>query len=71
MVYNQFFEFNDNYKLESNLIESYSQISDKSYVFKLKDNIVFSNGKVLTSKDKKYDRKNFCKLWFILYGVFR
>lgn len=53
LVYNGLFEFNENYKLESNLIENYAKVDEKNYVFKLKEDIFFQNGKKLTSKDIK------------------
>lgn len=64
LVYNQFFEYSNNNTLESKIIETYAQIDEKNYVFKLKDNIYFHNGKKLTSKDIKntiekiYDNKD-------------
>ena len=64
LVYNQFFEYSNNNTLESKIIETYAQIDEKNYIFKLKDNIYFHNGKKLTSKDIKntiekiYDNKD-------------
>lgn len=53
LVYDRLFEFNENYRLESKLIENYAKIDEKNYVFKLKENVVFQNGKNLTSRDIK------------------
>lgn len=53
LVYNGLFKFNVNLALESVLVENYAKIDEKNYVFKLKDDIFFQNGKKLTSRDVK------------------
>ena len=53
LIYNGFFEYSNNNTPESKIIETYAKIDEKNYVFKLKDNIYFHNGKKLMSKDVK------------------
>lgn len=53
LVYNSFFEYSNNNTLESKIIETYAKIDEKNYVFKIKDDIYFHNGKKLTSQDIK------------------
>lgn len=53
LIYNGFFEYSNNNTPESKIIETYAKIDEKNYVFKLKDNIYFHNGKKLISKDVK------------------
>ena len=53
LIYNGFFEYSNNNTSESKIIETYAKIDEKNYVFKLKDNIYFHNGKKLISKDVK------------------
>ena len=53
LIYNGFFEYGNNNIPESKIIETYAKIDEKNYVFKLKDNIYFHNGKKLISKDVK------------------
>lgn len=58
LIYNGLFEYDDSGALTSTLIEDYAKIDEKNYVFKLKENIKFHNGKILTSDDVKNTVEN-------------
>lgn len=53
LIYNGLFEYNDKLVLGTKLIENYAKIDEKNYVFKLKEDLLFQDGKKLTSKDIK------------------
>lgn len=54
MIYEPLFRIDNKGKITSDLIERYSWIDSNKLYIKLKPNILFHNGKQLTSKDVKY-----------------
>lgn len=54
LIYSRLIEKNCNMKNELGLVKSYKIISSKEIDFKLKDNIFFQNGDLITSEDIKF-----------------
>ena len=58
LIFEGLFRITKDYNIEPCLIEEWSKISDTRYIFKLKDNVKWSDGKTLTAKDIKFTIEN-------------
>lgn len=54
LIYEPLLNINENYKIEMCLAKEYSKVSPTSYVIKLKENIKWQDGKILTAKDLQF-----------------
>jgi len=53
LVFPGLFRIGDNLEPVPELVESYQQLDERTYQFKLKPGICFASGKILTSQDVK------------------
>lgn len=54
LVYEPLLNIDENYKIELCLAKEWSKVNQTSYVIKLKDNVKWNDGNILTSKDVQY-----------------
>ncbi|MEN2465966.1 ABC transporter substrate-binding protein [Ornithinibacillus sp. FSL M8-0202] len=53
-MYSRLFYWDKNMEVQQDVVESYEQIDDETWVFTLKDGITFHNGDPLTAEDVKF-----------------
>ncbi|MCD8510555.1 MAG: ABC transporter substrate-binding protein [Bacillus sp. (in: Bacteria)] len=53
-IYEGLLQFDENMELASQLAETWEQVDDVTYVFKLKEGVKFHNGREMTAEDVKY-----------------
>ena len=54
IIYDSLFELDEEYKIEKSLVKDWAKTSETTYLLKLKENIKWSDGQVLTSDDVIY-----------------